>query len=49
MIISGRRGNYKTVTHHITYEVADCHGNGPVIKTEEIVVTPRPEIIKTDY
>ena len=41
--------NYTTVTHHITYEVSDCHGNGPVLKTEEIVVTPRPEIIKTNY
>ena len=49
MFFPGDGVNYTTVTHHITYEVSDCHGNGPVIKTEEIVVTPRPEIIKTDY
>jgi hypothetical protein len=37
---------FTTVTHTITYEVWDCYGNGPVIKAEDIIVTPRPQIIK---
>ena len=40
---------FNTVTHHITYWVEDCNGNISDEKTEEIVITPRPQVIKEDY
>jgi hypothetical protein len=38
--------NYTTVTHTITYYATDCNGNDSPTKTENIIVTPRPQIIK---
>jgi hypothetical protein len=46
MLFPGDGVTFTTVTHTITYEVWDCNGNGPVTKQEDIIVTPRPQIIK---
>jgi hypothetical protein len=37
---------FTAVTHTITYWVTDCNGNDSPTQTENIVITPRPEIIK---
>ena len=41
---------FKTVTHSIFYWIEDCNGN-PVTEElrKEITITPRPQVIKTDY
>ncbi|AHW61708.1 hypothetical protein FH5T_06865 [Draconibacterium orientale] len=41
---------FKTVTHNILYWIEDCNGN-PVTEElrKEITITPRPQVIKTDY
>ncbi|WP_320111174.1 PKD-like domain-containing protein [Draconibacterium orientale] len=41
---------FKTVTHNIFYWIEDCNGN-PVTEElrKEITITPRPQVIKTDY
>jgi hypothetical protein len=46
MFFPGDGVEFQTVIHHITYTVTDCHGNVAATQTEEIIVTPRPEIIK---
>ena len=37
---------FKTITHTITYWVEDCNGNISAEQTENIIINPRPEIIK---
>ncbi len=39
---------FNTITHHITYWVIDCNGNVSDEITKEIVITPRPQVIKED-
>ena len=38
--------DYTVATHTITYTVTDCNGNPPTVKTQQIVIEPRPNIIK---
>ncbi|MCK3685486.1 HYR domain-containing protein, partial [Maribellus sp. YY47] len=40
---------FSTVTHHIFYWVEDCNGNPSGEIMREITITPRPQVIKTDY
>ncbi|QIA06266.1 HYR domain-containing protein [Draconibacterium halophilum] len=40
---------FTEVVHHIFYWVEDCNGNTSETVVEEIIITPRPEIIKTNY
>ena len=37
---------FTNVTHTITYWVEDCNGNTSDVQVEDIVITPRPEIVK---
>ena len=37
---------FTNITHIITYWVTDCNGNISETQTENIVITPRPELIK---
>ena len=46
MFFPGDGVEFETIIHHITYTVTDCNGNIAATQTQEIVVTPRPEIIK---
>ncbi len=34
------------VVHHVTYQVADCHGNVSPSQTITVTVKPRPDVIK---
>ncbi|MDD2306717.1 MAG: G8 domain-containing protein [Prolixibacteraceae bacterium] len=38
--------NYSVVTHYITYWMVDCHNNKSADQIKEIIISPRPEIIK---
>ena len=49
ILLWGDGVNFMEITHTITYWVEDCHGNVSEEKTEEIIVTPRPQIIKMNY
>ncbi|QIA06263.1 HYR domain-containing protein [Draconibacterium halophilum] len=40
---------FTAVTHSIFYWVEDCNGNSTGEVWEEITITPRPEVKKTDY
>ena len=46
MFFPGDGVNFETVTHTITYTVTDCNGNISLTHTENIEVTPRPQLIK---
>ncbi len=46
MLFPGDGVTFKSVVHTITYTVEDCNGNVSLTHTENITVTPRPEIIK---
>jgi hypothetical protein len=46
ILLWGDGVNYTLVTHLITYWLEDCHGNTSGTQTEEINITPRPNIIK---
>jgi len=40
---------FTNITHHINYWLEDCHGNpasNPLIHTVDIIIQPRPKIIK---
>ncbi|NLB56552.1 MAG: DUF11 domain-containing protein, partial [Lentisphaerae bacterium] len=42
----GDRVGFNTLTHTITYIITDCHGNESIPVIREIIIKPRPEIIK---
>jgi hypothetical protein len=46
MFFPGDGVTFNSVVHTITYTVTDCHGNTAPTKTENITVTPRPNIVK---
>jgi len=46
ILFPGDGVEFKSVTHFISYWVEDCNGNVSPEQTEEIIVTPRPELIK---
>ena len=44
--IPGDGVNFQDRTHTITYWVTDCNGNESTGETSQIVITPRPQLIK---
>lgn len=46
MLFPGDGVTFQPVIHTITYTVKDCNDNTSAAKTENITITPRPEIIK---
>jgi hypothetical protein len=46
ILLPGDGVTFETVIHHISYWVEDCNGNISDEQIEEIIVTPRPELIK---
>ncbi|WP_045033877.1 PKD-like domain-containing protein, partial [Draconibacterium sediminis] len=49
ILLYGDGVTFQEEIHHIFYWAEDCHGNVSDEIMREITITPRPQVIKTDY